>query len=113
MVKEGYYFGVPPLLIGGLAVVFHWWIVGALLFAFALFFFSFFRDPERIISADPGVIVSPADGRVVVLTEEENSGRPGTRISIFLAIWNVHLNRSLAAWGITKLEYLPGKLLAA
>ncbi len=113
MVKEGYYFGVPPLLIGGLAVVFHWWIVGALLVAFALFCFSFFRDPERQISSDPGVIVSPADGRVVVITDEENAGRPGTRISIFLAIWNVHVNRSPAAGIISKLDYRPGKFLAA
>ena len=113
MVKEGYYFGGPPLLFGGIAVVFHWWVLGGTLLALALFCFSFFRDPERVISADPGVIVSPADGRVVVLTEEENAGRPGTRISIFLAIWNVHVNRSPAAGIITKLDYLPGKFLAA
>ena len=113
MVKEGYYFGVPPLLLGGIAIVFHWWIPGGAFVAFALFCFSFFRDPERAISADPGVIVSPADGRVVVVTEEENAGRSGTRISIFLAIWNVHVNRSPAAGVITKVDYRPGKFLAA
>jgi phosphatidylserine decarboxylase len=113
MVKEGYYFGVPPLLLGGLAVVFHWWIFGGILIAFALFCFSFFRDPERLISADPAAIVSPADGRVVIVVEEENAGRPGTRISIFLAIWNVHVNRAPAAGVIAKLEYRPGKFLAA
>jgi phosphatidylserine decarboxylase len=113
MVKEGYYFGVPPLLLGGLAIVFHWWFASGALIALALFCFSFFRDPERQISSDPGVIVSPADGRVVVITDEENAGRPGTRISIFLAIWNVHVNRSPAAGVITKLDYRPGKFLAA
>jgi phosphatidylserine decarboxylase len=113
MVKEGYYFGVPPLLLGVIAVVLHWWIVGALLLALGLFCFSFFRDPDRQIPADPAVIVSPADGRVVVITEEENAGRKGTRISIFLAIWNVHVNRSPAAGVITKLDYRPGKFLAA
>src|ERR1700757_4319906 len=113
MVKEGYYFGVPPLLLGGLAILFHWWIAGALLIAFALFCCSFFRDPEREISPDPDVIVSPADGRVVVITEEENAGRPGMRISIFLAVWNVHVNRSPAAGVITKVDYRPGKFLAA
>jgi len=113
MVKEGYYFGLPPLLLGGAVIIFHWWILGGALIALALFCFSFFRDPERIISADPGVIVSPADGRVVVITEEENAGRRGTRISIFLAIWNVHVNRSPASGIITKLDYLPGKFLAA
>ena len=113
MVKEGYYFGVPPLLLGGLSVIFHWWVFGLLLTAFAFFCFSFFRDPERVVPDDPEVIVSPADGRVVVITKEENSGRQGTRISIFLAVWNVHVNRSPAAGIITKLDYQPGKFLAA
>jgi phosphatidylserine decarboxylase len=113
MVKEGYYFGVPPLLLGGLAIVLHWWIVGGALIALALFCFSFFRDPEREISADPAVIVSPADGRVVVITDEENAGRRGTRISIFLAIWNVHVNRSPAAGVVTSVDYRPGKFFAA
>src|SRR5215470_12712944 len=113
MVKEGYYFGVPPLLLGGVAMVFHWWIFAGVLVASALFCFSFFRDPERVISSDPAVIVSPADGRVVVITEEENAGRLGARISIFLAIWNVHVNRSPAAGVIAKLDYRPGKFLAA
>jgi phosphatidylserine decarboxylase len=113
MVKEGYYFGVPPVLLGGLAIVFHWWILGSVLTAFGVFCFSFFRDPERVIPEDPSAIVSPADGRVVVITDEQNAGRSGTRISIFLAIWNVHVNRSPAAGVITKLEYRPGKFLAA
>ena len=113
MVKEGYYFGVPPLLLGGIAAILQWWILAAVLIAFGLFCFSFFRDPERKIPPDPGVIVSPADGRVVVITDEENCGRPGTRISIFLAIWNVHVNRSPAAGVITRLDYQPGKFLAA
>jgi phosphatidylserine decarboxylase len=49
----------------------------------------------------------------VVITEEENAGRAGTRISIFLAIWNVHVNRSPAAGVISKVDYRPGKFLAA
>jgi len=113
MVKEGYYFGVPLLLLGGFAIIFHWWILGSPLVALGLFCFSFFRDPERTIPEDPSAIVSPADGRVVVITDEQNAGRPGTRISIFLAIWNVHVNRSPAAGVITKLDYRPGKFLAA
>lgn len=113
MVKEGYFFGIPPILLGGFAIALHWPIIGAVLLAFGFFCFSFFRDPERIIPADPAAIVAPADGRVVVITEEENAGRPGTRISIFLAIWNVHVNRSPAAGVIAKLDYRPGKFLAA
>jgi phosphatidylserine decarboxylase len=113
MVKEGYYLGVPPLFLGGIALILHWWILAGVFIAFGLFCFSFFRDPERAISPDPDVVVSPADGRVVVITEEENAGRPGTRISIFLAVWNVHVNRSPAAGVITKLDYRPGKFFAA
>jgi phosphatidylserine decarboxylase len=113
MVKEGYYFGVPPVLLGGFAVAFHWWILGGILLALGFFCFSFFRDPDRIVAEDPTAIVAPADGRVVVVTEEANAGRPGTRISIFLAIWNVHVNRSPAAGVITKVDYHPGKFLAA
>jgi phosphatidylserine decarboxylase len=113
MVKEGYYFGLPPLALGAAALLLRWTIVGALLLFLAAFIFYFFRDPERVIPADPGAIVSPADGRVVVVTDEENAGRPGKRISIFLAIWNVHVNRSPAAGTITNMKYQPGKFSAA
>jgi len=113
MVKEGYYFGVPLLVSGMLLVAVHWPVSAAVLVALGLFCFSFFRDPERVIPEDPAAIVSPADGRVVVITDEPNAGRPGTRISIFLAIWNVHVNRSPAAGVITKVDYRPGKFLAA
>lgn len=113
MVKEGYYFGAPPLVLGGAALLAHWTIAGVVLVCLALFVFSFFRDPERVIPGEPGAVVAPADGRVVVVTDEENAGQPGKRISIFLAIWNVHVNRSPAAGTITKIEYRPGKFLAA
>jgi phosphatidylserine decarboxylase len=113
MVKEGYYFGVPPLVLGGACYFLHWNIAAAVLVFLALFIFSFFRDPERVIPSEAGAVVSPGDGRVVVVTDEENAGRPGRRISIFLAVWNVHVNRSPAAGTITKMEYRPGRFLAA
>jgi phosphatidylserine decarboxylase len=113
MVKEGYYFGLPPLALGGVSYLLHWNAAAAVLVLLALFIFSFFRDPERVIPAESGAVVSPGDGRVVVVTEEENAGRPGKRVSIFLAVWNVHVNRAPATGTITKLEYRPGKFLAA
>ena len=113
MVKEGYYFGLPPLALGAAAMVLRWTLAGAILFCLAAFIFYFFRDPQRVIPAEPGAIVAPADGRVVVVTDEEHVGRPGKRISIFLAIWNVHVNRSPAAGTITDLKYRPGKFSAA
>jgi len=113
MVKEGYYFGVPPLALGGVSFLLHWYVAAAVLVLLAAFVFSFFRDPERMIPSEPGAVVSPVDGCVVVVTNEKNAGRPGKRVSIFLAVWNVHVNRSPAAGTITNLEYGPGKFLGA
>jgi len=113
MVKEGYYFGLPLLILAVVAYLAQWTIPAIALVCFALFVFSFFRDPERVIPSDPGAVVSPGDGRVVVVTDEENAGVPGKRISIFLAVWNVHVNRAPAAGVITRMEYRPGKFLAA
>jgi len=113
MVKEGYSFGVPLLLLGGVSFLLQWYVATAVLVFLAAFVFSFFRDPERVIPAEPGAVVSPADGRVLVVTDEENEGRPGKRVSIFLAIWNVHVNRAPADGTITKMDYRPGKFLAA
>lgn len=116
MVKEGYWFGLPPLAIGLLLLALRMpWgmLAGGVLVFLALFVFYFFRNPDRKIPMEPGVLVSPADGRVVVVKGEEKAGQPGKRISIFLAIWNVHVNRSPAAGIITKLEYKPGKFMAA
>lgn len=116
MVREGYYFGLPPLLIGLLLAAYGTVLstsVGGVLIFLGLFVFYFFRNPERKIPTESGVIVSPADGRVVVVRDEENQGRPGKRISIFLAIWNVHVNRAPAAGTIKRLDYKPGKFLAA
>ena len=113
MVKEGYYFGLPLLVLGGVFYLLQWNVAAVAAVLLALFIFSFFRDPERVIPSEPGAVVSPGDGRVVVVTDEENAGRPGKRVSIFLAVWNVHVNRSPAAGTITKMEYRPGKFLAA
>src|SRR6266446_3215097 len=113
MVKEGYYFGLPLLVLGAVFYLLQWNVAVVVAVLLALFVFSFFRDPERVIPSAPGAVVSPGDGRVVVVTDEENAGRPGKRVSIFLAVWNVHVNRSPAAGTITKLEYRPGKFLAA
>jgi phosphatidylserine decarboxylase len=116
MVREGYWFGLPPLLIGLLLLIFtRGWAAaaGVALVLLGLFVFSFFRNPERTIPGEPGMIVAPADGKVVVLKDENYEGRPGKRISIFLAIWNVHVNRAPAAGKIIRLDYKPGKFLAA
>jgi phosphatidylserine decarboxylase len=113
MVKDGYKFAAAPLLLGATAVLFRWnWAGGVLLFlgAFVLFFF---RDPERTAPADPDTIVSPADGRVMVVVDELRDEIPGRRISVFLSIFDVHVNRSPVAGRITAIEYRSGKFYAA
>jgi phosphatidylserine decarboxylase len=81
---------------------------GIPLFILALFCLYFFRDPDREIPTGP-VAVSPADGKVVVVRPEDG----GTRISIFLNVFDVHVNRSPIAGTITGVKYTKGEFLVA
>ena len=108
MVVDGIYYGLA--FAGGGAVVSYlsrpWF--GMPLFILAVFCIYFFRDPDRI-SHTGRVAVSPADGKVVSVKKE-----PGhTRVSIFLNIFDVHVNRSPIAGTITSVNYHPGKFLVA
>jgi len=113
MVRDGYKFLAPPLALGVLAAAFGWLGTAVVLLAMAAFVASFFRDPERKPPADSAAVVSPADGRVMEVVQECFDGRPGRRISIFLAIWNVHVNRAPMAGRLERVEYRPGKFYAA
>jgi phosphatidylserine decarboxylase len=113
MVKDGYRFAAPPLAVGILAVLFHWFGFGSLLIVLGLFVLFFFRDPQRTPPPDPNTIVSPADGRVMEIVEEARESKPGRRISVFLSIFDVHVNRSPVAGKITAIEYRTGKFYAA
>ncbi len=113
MVSEGYKFAAPPLVLGLLALAPGWhWPAGVLVFL-GLFVLYFFRDPEREAPAEPGAVVSPADGRVVEVVEEPLDGAAGRRISIFLSVWDVHVNRAPVAGKIERVDYRPGKFYAA
>ena len=113
MVKDGYRFAAGPLLVGISAALMHWsWLGGALIFL-GLFVLFFFRDPERTPPPDPKTIVSPADGRIVEVVEESRNGKAGQRISVFLSVFDVHVNRSPVAGRITAIEYRSGKFYAA
>ncbi len=113
MVKDGYKFAAAPLALGLLAFVPHWIPLGILLIILGLFVLFFFRDPQRTPPADPDTIVSPADGRVMEIVEELREAKPGRRISVFLSIFDVHVNRSPVAGRITAIEYRTGKFYAA
>ncbi len=86
-----------------------------LLAVFTLFSVYFFRDPERQVPGGAGLVVSPADGKVVEIVEEENAymGGRARRISIFLNVFNVHINRIPCAGTVEYVRYHPGKFLAA
>jgi phosphatidylserine decarboxylase len=113
MVMDGYKFAAPPLLLGILALLFHWIVLGSVLVLLGVFVLFFFRDPERTPPSDPDAIVSPGDGRVMEVVEELRDGIAGRRISIFLSIFDVHVNRSPVSGRITAIEYRTGKFYVA
>jgi phosphatidylserine decarboxylase len=113
MVRDGYYYGAvmlaAALLIGWLTSPL-WAMVPVLL---AAFFMWFFRDPKRVIPSDPGAVVSPADGKVTEVAEVKLEGQAWKRISIFLNVFNVHVNRSPVSGMIRGAQYQEGKFLNA
>jgi phosphatidylserine decarboxylase len=111
--REGLKFGVPPLVLGILAGWVGWTWPAVILLVLAGFVFFFFRDPERALPSNPSAVVSPADGRVLEVIDETLDGRPGRKISIFLSVFNVHVNRAPVAARIENVEYRPGKFFAA
>ena len=113
MVKDAYKFALPPLVLGAACLIPGWRWPAAILIFLGCFVFYFFRDPERTIPSDPGSVVSPADGRVVQIVEEPLDAVMGRRISIFLSIWDVHVQRAPVAGNIAKVVYQPGRFYAA
>jgi phosphatidylserine decarboxylase len=120
MVKEGYWYGLPLVLAGGVVLGFGvFWpgkfflFAAALILIFALFVLNFFRDPDRMIPTGPGIIVSPADGRVVEVREEGEEGHSRLRVSIFMSPLNVHVNRSPIAGIIQDVTYRKGSFRMA
>lgn len=79
----------------------------------ALFFLWFFRDPERAIPQDPGAIVSPGDGKITDIAPIDYMGRRMQRLSMFLNVFDVHVNRSPIAGVIRAVEYRKGKFCNA
>lgn len=104
MAKDAFYFLVPLVAAAGAAVWLDWPAAGVLLAALAIFVAFFFRDPGRVVPSGPGVIVAPADGRVVAI---EGNGET-VRISIFLSLFNVHINRSPIEGRVDSVVYTKG-----
>ena len=113
MVRDGFAYsaalgalGIVAASLGGIA----WAVPELLLAAFVLYFF---RDPERIVPAGEGVVVSPADGKIVEARAVELDGRPQWKVSIFLSLLDVHVNRAPVSGTIQTLQYQPGRFLIA
>jgi phosphatidylserine decarboxylase len=113
MVRDGIYYALALIAVAVLIGIWATPILALVPLLLAAFFLWFFRDPERVIPSTPGAVVSPADGKVTGVTTVQTDGEPGTRISIFLNVFNVHVNRSPASGVITALEYRRGKYLNA
>jgi phosphatidylserine decarboxylase len=109
MVPDGYYYALTLVF----AAVLLGWLVGAFwalpALILAAFFLWFFRDPEREIPDTPGAVVSPADGKVTGIWPVTENGVRQTRISIFLNVFDVHVNRSPTAGIIREVRYQTGK----
>jgi phosphatidylserine decarboxylase len=108
--SEGWAFVFPLAGATLLSALAGWWGVTGLGLVLTAGVALFFRDPERIIPQTPESIVSPADGRVMEIVPENAQTR---RISIFLSLWDVHINRAPYGGVVRSVVYTPGKFLAA
>lgn len=125
---EGRKFGLIGL-VASLAVLvgLDWEYLGWPMLALSVFVFAFFRDPERVVPQGENLIVSPADGLVSLIAQvpppvelqgDDGSGRglglePVTRVSIFMSVFDVHINRAPVSGTLQRIVYIPGKFLNA
>jgi phosphatidylserine decarboxylase len=113
MVRDGYFYAAPLI---AAAVLIGWltnpaWAIFP--FVLAAFFLWFFRDPERTIPQEAGALVSPGDGKVTDVSPVTSGSNKLTRISIFLSVFNVHVNRSPVTGTIREIRYQRGKYINA
>jgi phosphatidylserine decarboxylase len=115
IVRDGWPYILVPAILAATCFYFRWTWAGAALLIVTAFMVNFFRDPERQIPDGPGLIVSPADGKVVqILDKPETAPLPGYRqVSIFLNVFDVHVNRAPMDGTIQEVVYNKGKFLAA
>ncbi len=114
MVRDGYFYGfgfiaaaVLVLLVTGN------WIWAVVPFLLACFFFWFFRDPQRPVPVEAGLVVSPADGKITEVARIQTPAGERIRLSIFLSVFDVHVNRSPIAGTVREVRYQKGKHLNA
>jgi phosphatidylserine decarboxylase len=113
MVRDGYFYAAGCLLAAGLIAWLAAWPYAIPVLLLGAFCLWFFRDPERQIPTFPGAVVSPGDGTVTDVSPVTSGGIPRNRISIFLSVFDVHVNRSPIAGVIRDVRYQRGKFLNA
>lgn len=114
MVRDGYIYGLTLVAV---AIVLAWftghWAWGIPALVLAVFFLWFFRNPPRTIPTNPGLIVSPGDGLVTEAVSISTPEGPRQRISIFLSVFDVHVNRSPIGGVLTDVTYKKGQYVNA
>ncbi|MCL2877255.1 MAG: phosphatidylserine decarboxylase [Acidobacteria bacterium] len=110
MVRDGYKFVLPLVILTGLSIFFHQPVLTAILLVLTAFTAFFFRNPDRQIPDGANLIVSPADGKVVKISKDETGEQT---VCIFLNVFNVHVNRAPIAGTVARFEYRRGKFRVA
>jgi len=113
---EGWPFILAPALLAEILALAGVLWAALLAFGLACFVTYFFRDPERVIPEGGSLVVSPADGRIVFLGQVEAaalSGRPALKVSVFMSLLDVHVNRSPVSGRVEGIKYIPGAFFNA
>ena len=114
--REGYPFIGYSAFLTILAAILGYPLITLFLLILTTFVLMFFRDPERFIPDEEGAVVSPADGKVIVseiVTDDRFADTPVWKISIFMNVFNVHVNRNPASGKVEKVKYVPGQFISA
>jgi phosphatidylserine decarboxylase len=114
--SEGWPFIIPLAIVTALLFAFGWKYTALVSLVLALFVLFFFRDPERAIPEGKGIVVSPADGKVIVIKdiyEPSYLKQEVKQVSIFLSVFNVHVNRAPIGGAVEVVKYNPGKFHVA
>jgi phosphatidylserine decarboxylase len=114
--KEGFPFLIPAALVTVIFAGMGWLMLTFLGFLLTLFIAFFFRNPKRKIPSLQNIILSPADGRIIYLGECEEDRflkEKALKVSIFMSLFNVHINRAPASGKVLERSYHPGQFLVA
>jgi phosphatidylserine decarboxylase len=114
--REGYPFILGGILVTIIVAVLGLYTLAIFFLAFTSFVSFFFRDPKRVVPEEPGVLVSPADGKVIEVCLSQPSDMTNEKvfkISIFMSVFNVHVNRMPEEGRVTNVAYHPGKFFSA